>query len=190
MSVWVTAILPHSFDTPTLDVANSIAGSFAPNGEVSKWCRASPENGPGPYTGPEEQWEREPCVTFDLPQEFGISFFKSVVELYRPVRWSHFLGDVRERHDFLFACGSIAQHVGAPRLMVILEGTQVHDLLYDGITFDEAASEATKLWGNHDLDLKRIYSEHEVKHRWPRYYLGSTEELQAAVRMLQRSPSI
>ena len=155
MSVWVSAILSHNWESFSPKIIEEIAHAISKGTPTRK--RRHPS-----FKSPEKEFAAEKTVQLFLPEDFTLMFGKKIICVEHTDRWSTFLTDNKSRNHFLSACKTIASLSGAKEILFLPEGTVLMDLYYGGDGFDDCKSKANRIWGPPDLDISRIYTTDEI----------------------------
>jgi hypothetical protein len=161
MSVCLSALMGHPWRKFSRKYVDDVALGLSQESSVPNWKQSSRPGSPGRLLA------RFGYVTFDLPGcGYFLTFGRRLVELRHFYRWATLLVEPEVRQEFLSACDKVARLWGITEMILLPEGTEIHDLLYyprdPKISDFEHLKQTTRaLWGPPDLDILHYYTEKE-----------------------------
>lgn len=102
-------------------------------------------------------------VTFRLRHGFTLRTGRRIVILSHNDRWAGFLMHQSVRQEFMSVCYKVARINNASEILVLPQGTELEDVLFENVNFQEVKKRAEQLWGPPDLDLARTYNEEDIR---------------------------
>jgi hypothetical protein len=156
MSVWVTSILAHPWESFSRDLAQKIASIVSGTIDSPRYILEPP------LKSPEDAFSAHGNVHCSLANNFTLYFGAKVLILGKADPWSTFLTNGECRRSFLTACKDLAGLCLATEILLLPEGTAIEALLYDGAAFDHFKQAANKHWGPPNIEIDRIYREDEL----------------------------
>jgi len=156
MSVWISAIFGHRWPTLTKATVDQIAR--ASSGEASR-------TGYKRIYDPRSkcrQIANDDSDAFLLPGDFSVHFGRQIFELGQPVRWGRLLLYKKVRRHFFAACRRTAKVAGAAEVLILPEGTQLADCLYEDVSFEDVKRRALAIWGPPDLKPSTFFTKKEL----------------------------
>ena len=173
MSVWTTAVIEHPWSEYTEQTIRQISLAATGEEETPRWFGCSE------MSTAEGAFKAHGYVPYFLPRDFSLRFYGAILELQQAIRWSSFLTIPEKRRDFLHAAKSVALLTSAKDLIFMPEG--VSDLFIDPrTTYKEFESLVAKKIGPPDLDMRRVYTEREVRksaHTRVHYFHSSVADI-------------
>jgi hypothetical protein len=157
MSVWVTALLGHEWDTFSAKRVGKIVEAGFGVGQTIEW-----ELYPT-YRSPEEEYATDGIVSCRVSEGPSMRFGTHMLAVNQSKPWSAFLIHQEIRNEVLTPLVRLSKFVES-EVLIVPEGSLVVDEMYGGSTFNNAKAVALAAWGPPDLAIDKMYTDSDIAH--------------------------